>query len=144
MFLMPGLIFACYITKTPLGKEREEAMQIYLKNHQQEDGGWGLHVESPSSMFGTAMSYVSLRLLGLPAVRPSLPPSFPHSPRCFSSNVLYFPISPFLALTLFPPSLPPSLPPSDRPRLRCCSRFHPEARRCDHMAPSWWEVWLAC
>jgi hypothetical protein len=69
MFLMPGLIFACYITKTPLGKEREEAMQMYLKNHQQEDGGWGLHIESPSSMFGTVMSYVSLRLLGLPAVR---------------------------------------------------------------------------
>ncbi|KAM3576082.1 hypothetical protein VYU27_001958 [Nannochloropsis oceanica] len=71
MFLMPGLIFACYITKTPLGKEREEAMQAYLKNHQQEDGGWGLHIESPSSMFGTVMSYVSLRLLGLPASDPT-------------------------------------------------------------------------
>jgi cycloartenol synthase len=29
-----------------------------------EDGGWGLHIEGPSTMFGTAMSYVTLRLLG--------------------------------------------------------------------------------
>nr|CAB3445558.1 unnamed protein product [Digitaria exilis] len=29
-----------------------------------EDGGWGLHVEGPSTMFGSTLSYVSLRLLG--------------------------------------------------------------------------------
>jgi squalene cyclase len=36
----------------------------YLLNHQQGDGGWGLHIESPSTMFGTVLNYVALRLLG--------------------------------------------------------------------------------
>jgi len=36
-------------------------LQIYYQN---KDGGWGLHIEGPSTMFGTAMSYVTLRLLG--------------------------------------------------------------------------------
>ncbi|XP_070673805.1 cycloartenol synthase-like isoform X2 [Malus domestica] len=36
----------------------------YLSNHQNEDGGWGLHIEGPSTMFGTALNYVTLRLLG--------------------------------------------------------------------------------
>lgn len=31
---------------------------------QKEDGGWGLHIEGHSTMFGTALNYVSLRLLG--------------------------------------------------------------------------------
>lgn len=31
---------------------------------QNEDGGWGLHIEGPSTMFGTALTYVTLRLLG--------------------------------------------------------------------------------
>lgn len=31
---------------------------------QNKDGGWGLHIEGPSTMFCTALSYVSLRLLG--------------------------------------------------------------------------------
>lgn len=31
---------------------------------QNEDGGWGLHIESQSSMFGTTLCYVALRLLG--------------------------------------------------------------------------------
>ncbi|GMQ07582.1 hypothetical protein CsSME_00051719 [Camellia sinensis var. sinensis] len=28
------------------------------------DGGWGLHIEGPSTMFGTYLSYVTLRLPG--------------------------------------------------------------------------------
>lgn len=32
---------------------------------QHEDGGWGVHVEAPSSMFGTVFSYLCMRLLGL-------------------------------------------------------------------------------
>ena len=31
---------------------------------QNKDGGWGLHVEGPSTTFGTALNYVTLRLLG--------------------------------------------------------------------------------
>ena len=37
----------------------------YLSNIQHDDGGWGLHLEDKSTIFGTSMSYVTLRLLGL-------------------------------------------------------------------------------
>ncbi|KAK3219102.1 hypothetical protein Dsin_013072 [Dipteronia sinensis] len=44
---------------------REELLR-YMYNHQREDGGWGLHVESTvSSMYGTVYYYVVMRLLGL-------------------------------------------------------------------------------
>jgi len=33
-------------------------------NLQNRDGGWGLHIEGPSTMFGTVLNYVTLRLLG--------------------------------------------------------------------------------
>ncbi|XP_019443529.1 PREDICTED: probable oxidosqualene cyclase [Lupinus angustifolius] len=39
-------------------------MKRYLFTHQNIDGGWGLHIEGCSTMFCTALSYVSLRLLG--------------------------------------------------------------------------------
>ncbi|KAK1575302.1 hypothetical protein Q3G72_004312 [Acer saccharum] len=46
-------------------QHREELLR-YLYNHQREDGGWGLHVESTvSSMYGTVYYYVVMRLLGL-------------------------------------------------------------------------------
>ena len=64
MFLMPGLITSLYITKAPFPEWRKEAMTVYLMNHQQEDGGWGTHIECASTMFGTVLSYVALRLLG--------------------------------------------------------------------------------
>ena len=64
MFLMPGLITSLYITKAPFSADKKHAMIIYLKNHQQVDGGWGTHIECASTMFGTVLSYVSLRLLG--------------------------------------------------------------------------------
>lgn len=31
---------------------------------QNEDGGWGIHIEGHSSVFGSVLSYVTLRLLG--------------------------------------------------------------------------------
>ena len=31
---------------------------------QNRDGGWGLHIEGPSTMFNTCLNYVTLRLLG--------------------------------------------------------------------------------
>lgn len=64
MFLMPGLIAVLYITKTPWPPGRREAMATYLRNHQQEDGGWGTHIECASTMFGTILNYTALRLLG--------------------------------------------------------------------------------
>ncbi|KAK2992166.1 hypothetical protein RJ640_016939 [Escallonia rubra] len=37
---------------------------MFLMPGLNRDGGWGLHIEGPSTMFGTALNYVTLRLLG--------------------------------------------------------------------------------
>lgn len=70
MFLMPGLICCMYITKVPFPEYKKKAMVAYLKNHQQTDGGWGTHIECASTMFGTILSYIALRLLGEEAHTP--------------------------------------------------------------------------
>ncbi|MEO9256775.1 MAG: prenyltransferase/squalene oxidase repeat-containing protein, partial [Crocinitomicaceae bacterium] len=64
LFLMPGLIFVQYITNSLPSPEKQVLMKRYLLNHQNEDGGWGLHIEGESTMFGTTLNYVSLVLLG--------------------------------------------------------------------------------
>ncbi|MDD5266399.1 MAG: terpene cyclase/mutase family protein [Methylococcales bacterium] len=65
LFLLPGLLIASYISETPFPKAHQEMMKIYLFNHQNEDAGWGMHIEGESTMFGTVMQYVSLRILGV-------------------------------------------------------------------------------
>ena len=73
MFLMPGLIIAAYVTgcmDTALPPPHRAEMVRYLVNHQNEDGGYGLHIEGDSTMFGTCLSYVSMRLLGMAADAP--------------------------------------------------------------------------
>uniref|UniRef100_A0A7S1NID4 Terpene cyclase/mutase family member n=1 Tax=Eutreptiella gymnastica TaxID=73025 RepID=A0A7S1NID4_9EUGL len=68
-FLMPGLIIAWYVMGQPeelLSAAQRDAMVHYLRVHQQSDGGWGTHIESPSTMFGSCLCYVGLRLLGVP------------------------------------------------------------------------------
>ncbi len=64
MFLMPGLISVIFLTKIPFPEYKIKAMVAYLRNHQQADGGWGTHIECASTMFGTILSYIALRLLG--------------------------------------------------------------------------------
>ena len=66
-FLMPGMIIAWYVMGKPSNMMNDDQVQLmahYLRVHQQADGGWGTHIESPSTMFGTVLCYVSLRLLG--------------------------------------------------------------------------------
>ncbi|KAI7837939.1 hypothetical protein COHA_008245 [Chlorella ohadii] len=68
MFLMPGMVIALYtcgVLDSTLSKEHRAEMVRYLRNHQNEDGGYGLHIEGTSTMFGTALTYVTLRLLGV-------------------------------------------------------------------------------
>ncbi len=72
MFLLPGLLIASYITDEAFPKSHQELMKIYLFNHQNEDGGWGMHIESGSTMFGTVMQYVALRILGIEKSHASL------------------------------------------------------------------------
>lgn len=65
MFLLPGLIIVSYITNTAFPKSSQSLMIKYIQNHQNSDGGWGLHIEGKSTMFGSCMNYVALRLLGI-------------------------------------------------------------------------------
>ncbi|KAL2319863.1 hypothetical protein Fmac_028832 [Flemingia macrophylla] len=65
-FLQP-LVMALYITGSlddVLGPEHKKEILRYLYNHQNEDGGWGFHIEGDSTMFGSALSYIALRILG--------------------------------------------------------------------------------
>lgn len=67
MFLLPGLVICLYVTSalnTILHNHHRQEMRRYLYNHQNVDGGWGLHIEGSSTMFCTVLSYVTLRLLG--------------------------------------------------------------------------------
>lgn len=69
-FLLPGFVIAAHITGNMnkiFPEQHRKAIQTYLLNHQQVDGGWGTHIESPSTMFGTVLNYVALRLVGVDA-----------------------------------------------------------------------------
>ncbi|GMH92027.1 hypothetical protein TL16_g12226, partial [Triparma laevis f. inornata] len=72
LFLNCGLVVAWYLSRNDLtgsilSPEERKMLVHYLKCHKQIDGGWGTHIEGASTMFGTVMCYVSLRLLGVPA-----------------------------------------------------------------------------
>nr|AYV65359.1 2,3-oxidosqualene cyclase [Oryza rufipogon] len=67
MFLLPGLIITLHVSgvlNTVLSSEHQKEMRRYIYNHQNEDGGWGLHIEGHSTMLGSSLNYVALRLLG--------------------------------------------------------------------------------
>jgi squalene/oxidosqualene cyclase-like protein len=75
MFLMPGALITLYVSGCMdelLTPQHKLEMIRYLWNHQSPDGGWGIHIEEPCTMFGTVLTYVSLRLLGVPANEPKL------------------------------------------------------------------------
>ncbi|EGE83049.1 Lanosterol synthase erg7A [Blastomyces dermatitidis] len=73
MFLLPGLIITWYVTGTPILPEYAVEIRRYLFARQHpEDGGWGLHIEGHSSVFGTSMNYVALRILGASAEDPRM------------------------------------------------------------------------
>ncbi|GKY94922.1 hypothetical protein MPSEU_000457100 [Mayamaea pseudoterrestris] len=74
LFLTPGFVIAWYIMKKPslmFDVDEIDMLTHYMLVHQQEDGGWGTHIESPSTMFGTTLNYVALRLMGVGADEPS-------------------------------------------------------------------------
>ncbi|KAL4788443.1 terpenoid cyclases/protein prenyltransferase alpha-alpha toroid [Aspergillus varians] len=66
LFLLPGLIITYYVTNTPIAPEYATEIKRYLFARQHpENGGWGLHIEAHSSVFGTSLNYVALRILGV-------------------------------------------------------------------------------
>ncbi|KAK7247638.1 hypothetical protein RIF29_42525 [Crotalaria pallida] len=67
LFFLQPLIMALYITGSldvVFGAEHKKEAIRYLYNHQNVDGGWGFHIEGHSTMFGSALSYIALRILG--------------------------------------------------------------------------------
>ncbi|XP_047457491.1 lanosterol synthase-like [Mugil cephalus] len=65
LFLLPGLLVTCHVASIPLPDAWKKEMVRYLRSIQLPDGGWGLHIEDKSTVFGTALNYVSLRILGV-------------------------------------------------------------------------------
>ncbi|KAL6839606.1 hypothetical protein ACP4OV_030545 [Aristida adscensionis] len=75
MFIIPILVFALHVTgslSTVLSEEHRHEICRYIYNHQNVDGGWGTQELSPSSMFGSCLNYVTLRLLGEPCIHDAL------------------------------------------------------------------------
>ncbi|CAG8580565.1 23819_t:CDS:10 [Gigaspora margarita] len=65
-FLTPLLIITMYITQIPIPESWRIEIIRYLTNKANPiDGGWGLHIEHHSTVFGTTLSYIALRILGL-------------------------------------------------------------------------------
>ena len=65
LFLMPGLVIAHAVIGASFTEHQRSRMVEYLVNVQRADGGFGLHVEDHSTVFGTALNYVTMRLLGV-------------------------------------------------------------------------------
>ncbi|KAL6876157.1 lanosterol synthase [Trichoderma longibrachiatum] len=66
MFLLGGFVITWYVTKTPIPDAYATEIKNYITARAHpEDGGWGLHIEGESTVFGTAMNYIVLRLIGV-------------------------------------------------------------------------------
>lgn len=57
-FLLPGLIFAMYISHTTIPPEWATEIIAYLAHHVNDDGGWGLHLGGRTTVFATTLYYV--------------------------------------------------------------------------------------
>lgn len=66
MFMLIGYVVAKYYTHTPFSEEEKIEIIRYLANRAHPvDGGWGLHTYDKSTVFGTTINYVILRILGI-------------------------------------------------------------------------------
>ncbi|HEX5657259.1 MAG TPA: terpene cyclase/mutase family protein [Polyangiales bacterium] len=72
MFLVPLYLATCYGTGAPLDARDRDELIRYLRNTQNDDGGWGLHIESHSYQFTSTIIYAVLRLYDVPADDPAL------------------------------------------------------------------------
>ncbi|KAF3920313.1 hypothetical protein AA313_de0210112 [Arthrobotrys entomopaga] len=71
MFQLAGFVMCWYATGIPFPEDWAPELIRYLCNRAHpEDGGWGLHTEAESSVFGTTINYTAIRLLGMPADHP--------------------------------------------------------------------------
>ena len=66
-FVTPMCVFAWYITGTRIPESHAiEVASHLLKIQDPEDGGWSTHQGAKTTLFGTAVVYVALRLMGFP------------------------------------------------------------------------------
>ncbi|XP_029462593.1 lanosterol synthase isoform X2 [Rhinatrema bivittatum] len=72
LFLLPGLLITCHVAKIALPETYKKEMIRYLRSVQLSDGGWGLHIEDKSTVFGTALNYTTMRILGVNPDDPDL------------------------------------------------------------------------
>jgi 2,3-oxidosqualene cyclase len=56
----------------PYSETEKARIVFHFEGSQLSDGSWGMHPESPGYVFFTALAYVALRLLGVPAASPML------------------------------------------------------------------------
>jgi squalene/oxidosqualene cyclase-like protein len=64
LFLLPLYVATSHVAGLEIDPTSRQEMLRYLRVHQNEDGGFGLHVEARSAVFPTALNYVGARLLG--------------------------------------------------------------------------------
>ncbi|KAI0391960.1 lanosterol synthase [Xylariaceae sp. FL0594] len=72
LFVTSGIVISSYIIGIEIPQHMKDEMIRYLMNFANEEGGWGLWINSPSTVFGTTMNYTMLRILGLPPSHPVL------------------------------------------------------------------------
>jgi len=66
MFLLPNYVIAHYVVGRTIAAEKAEKMIRYLFSTRNGDGSIGLYDGGPGCLFTTAISYVALRILGVP------------------------------------------------------------------------------
>jgi squalene/oxidosqualene cyclase-like protein len=64
LFLLPLYVATCHIGGIAIDAGSTREMLRYLQAHQNEDGGFGLHIEAESAVFPSSLNYVAARLLG--------------------------------------------------------------------------------
>ncbi|KAJ5622152.1 terpene synthase [Penicillium herquei] len=69
-FLLAGIVIAMYISETEIPAEWKIEIIQYLSNTVNKDGGWGLHSAGDTTVFATALYYITLRILGLEPTEP--------------------------------------------------------------------------
>ena len=67
LFLVPIYVTGLCALGESADPPTRDGFIAFIRGHQNEDGGWGLDVESKSFVFTSVLNYVALRLLGVPA-----------------------------------------------------------------------------
>ena len=72
LFLVPIYLAGLHALGESTDPATRDGFVRFIRAHQNEDGGWGLDVESRSFVFTSVLNYVALRLLGVSADDPAL------------------------------------------------------------------------